>query len=88
MYAATHTRPKPLRPADGHPLTVSPITSSLRLDGGALPIKELKGDEPVESIDLSDKNLGSLSAIVIGNLISSNTVTKSLEYAHLRHSTY
>ena len=67
---------------------MSPITSSLRLDDYPLPIKELKGDEPVESIDLSRNRLGPLSATVIGSLISSNTVTKSLKYARLCHSNF
>ena len=51
------------------------------LDGGWLPIKKLKGTEPVESLDLSGKNLGVASAIVIARLISANgalTVTNLL----------
>ena len=51
------------------------------LDGHPLEINQLKGTEPVESIDLSDKRLGVASAVVIASLIGSNTVTKSLEYA-------
>ena len=50
-----------------------------RLDRGALPIKQLKGEESVESIDLSDKRLTVLSAVVISALIASNTATKSLK---------
>ena len=42
------------------------------LDGYALPIKKLKGTEPVESLDLSGKKLGGASAIVIASLISVN----------------
>ena len=42
----------------------------MNLDGYALPIKKLKGTEPVESLDLSGKNLGVASAIVIASLIS------------------
>ena len=51
------------------------------LDGHPLTINQLKGTEPVESIDLSRKRLGVASAIVIARLIGSNTVTKSLKCA-------
>ena len=44
----------------------------VNLDGYALPIKKLKGTEPVESLDLSGKNLHVASAIVIASLISVN----------------
>ena len=44
----------------------------MNLDGYALPIKKLKGTEPVESLDLSGKKLGVASAIVIASLISVN----------------
>ena len=44
----------------------------MNLDGYALPIKKLKGTEPVESLDLSGKKLGGASAIVIASLISVN----------------
>ena len=45
----------------------------MNLDGYALPIKKLKGIEPVESLDLSEKGLGDASAIVIASLIHDNT---------------
>ena len=45
-----------------------------------LPIKQLKGEEPVEAIDLSVEGLTVLSAIVIASLIGLNTATKSLKY--------
>ena len=51
------------------------------LDGRPLEINQLKGTEPVESIDLSNQGLGVFSAIVIASLIGSNTVTKSLRCA-------
>ena len=51
------------------------------LDGHDLQIKQLRGEEPVESIDLSRKGLTVLSAVVIASLISSNTATKSLKCA-------
>ena len=44
----------------------------MNLDGYALPIKKLKGTEPVKSLDLSGKNLHVASAIVIASLISVN----------------
>ena len=44
----------------------------VNLDGYALPIKKLKGTEPVESLDLSGKKLRVASAIVIASLISVN----------------
>ena len=51
----------------------------MNLDGYALPIKKLKGTEPVESLDLSHKGLGVASAIVIASLIVDNpSVTKIL----------
>ena len=51
------------------------------LDGHPLEINQLKGTEPVESIDLSEKELGVASAVAIASLIGSNTVTKSLKCA-------
>ena len=51
------------------------------VDGHPLEINQLKGTEPVESIDLSNKSLGVASAIVIASLMGSNTVTKSLKCA-------
>ena len=41
---------------------------------------KLRGTEPVESIDLSNKRLTELSTIIIASLIGSNTATKSLKY--------
>jgi|OM-RGC.v1.034262955 hypothetical protein len=53
------------------------------LDGVPLDIKQLKGEEPAEAIDLSgkpgSKKLGVASSVVIAGLIGSNTVTKSLK---------
>ena len=48
-------------------------------DGFPLEIKKLTGEEPVETIDLKSKDLKEGSAVVIANLISSNTVTTSLK---------
>ena len=44
----------------------------MNLDGFALPIKKLKGTDPVESLDLSGKDLGPASAVVIASLIGDN----------------
>jgi hypothetical protein len=44
----------------------------------------LRGEEPVESIDLSYKGLGVASAVLIASMVSSNTVIKSLK--SVRHT--
>ena len=44
----------------------------VNIDGFALPIKKLKGIEPVESLDFSRKQLGPASAVVIASLIGAN----------------
>ena len=50
----------------------------MNLDGFALPVKKLKGTDPVETLDLSnkgsqnDKGLGVASAVVIASLIGVN----------------
>ena len=62
--------------ADG--LRTNSSLTSISLDGHALSVKQLRGEEPVESIDLSSKHLALLSATFIANLITSNTATKSL----------
>ena len=48
------------------------------VDGHALPIDELKGTKPAESIDLSGKKLGAASGIIIGACIKENAVLKEL----------
>ena len=50
----------------------------MNLDGYALPIKKLKGTEPVESLDLSNKRLKVASAIVIASLIGDNASLTSV----------
>ena len=50
-------------------LTVCTLHVQVNLDSYALPIKKLKGAEPVESLDLSNKGLSVASAIVIASLI-------------------
>ena len=53
------------------------------VDGHALPIDELKGTKPVESIDLSGKghNIGVASAVIIAACIKENAVLKELKCA-------
>ena len=53
------------------------------VDGHALPIDELKGIKPVESIDLSRKGdrIGDASAVIIGVCIKENAVLKELKCA-------
>jgi len=46
--------------------------TKVNLDGFALPVKKLKGTDPVEMLDLSGKKLGGASAVVIASLISVN----------------
>jgi hypothetical protein len=50
----------------------------VNLDGFALPVKKLKGTDPVETLDLSDKKLGVASAVVIASLICVNGGLTSL----------
>ena len=57
------------------------------IDGHPLPIDELKGTKPVESIDLSNKKLGVASGIIIALCIKDNAVLKKLKYAAQRSRT-
>ena len=53
------------------------------VDGHTLPIDELKGIKPVESIDLSGKQskIGGASAVIIAACIKENAVLKELKCA-------
>ena len=51
------------------------------LDGHALPISELKGMQPIESIDLSKKGVRTASAIIIASCIGANGALKQLKCA-------
>ena len=51
------------------------------MDGHALQIDELKGTKPTEKIDLSRKDLGVASAIIIASCIKENRVLKELKCA-------
>ena len=53
------------------------------MDGHPLPIDELKGIKAVEAINLSGKNLGVASAVIIAACISGNASLKTLKCAHL-----
>ena len=46
--------------------------TQVNLDGSALPVKKLKGTDPVEALDLSCKSLKVASAVVIASLIRAN----------------
>ena len=62
-------------------MCASPLGS---VDGYALQIDELKGTKPTEKIDLSNKELGVASAIIIASCIKENGVLKELKCAPAR----
>ena len=65
-------------------VTVSEASlTEVNLDGYPLPIKQLKGSETVESINLSGQYLGVASAVVIASLIQGNA---SLTECNLRNN--
>ena len=51
----------------------------LNLDGFALPIRQLKGTEPVDELNLSSKRLGVASARIIAKCIAINPVLTTLD---------
>ena len=51
------------------------------VDGHVLPIDELTGTKPVESIDLSRKGLGVAESIIIAACVKENVVLKELKCA-------
>ena len=51
------------------------------IDGFVLPIKKLKGTDPVDSLDFSNKRLGSASVAVIASLIGNNASLSSIVLA-------
>ena len=55
----------------------------MNLDGFALPVKKLKGTDTVETLDLSGKNVGVASAVVIASLISVNGSLTEVHCAQL-----
>jgi len=58
---------------------VSGSLTELNLDGFALPIKQLKGTDPVKSLDFSKKGLGSASASLIASSPSPKRGSASLD---------
>ena len=54
----------------------------MNLDGYALSVKKLKGTDPVETLDLSRKNIGVASLVVIASLISVNGALTSLDLSY------
>ena len=63
-------------------LRLTPCASLIRsVDGHALAIDELKGTKPVKSIDLSRRELGVASGIIIAACIKDNMVLKELKCA-------
>jgi hypothetical protein len=68
------------------PLTLTACLSLGSVDGGALPIDELKGTKPTEKIDLSRKGLGVASAIIIASCVKGNSVLKELKCVAVPHS--
>jgi len=59
-------------------LKVNTAMNSIKLDRNPLPVKQLKGTEPVQTLDLSNKGLGPASGIVIAKLIEFNTALTSV----------
>jgi len=57
---------------------------SISVDGHPLPIDELRGVKPTETIDLSSKKLGVPSGIIISSCIAGNEHLKSLSLADNR----
>ena len=60
------------------PLTCCP-SDVPSIDGHPLPLDELKGTKPTESIDLSGKRIGVASGIIIAACIKDNPVLKQLK---------
>ena len=52
------------------------------MDGFALPVKKLKGTDPVETLDLSRKSLCVASAVVIASLIGANGGLTALDLSN------
>merc|ERR1712137_1239663 len=60
-------------------LKVSRVLTKLVLDGGELPIQQLKGADSVTTLDLSCRRLGHLSGIVIAKCLEVNGVLTSFD---------
>jgi Ran GTPase-activating protein (RanGAP) involved in mRNA processing and transport len=72
--------------ADALRVSAASLTQ-VNLDGYPLPVKQLKGSDTVESINLSGQYLGVASAVVIASLIQGNASLTSVRTpAHERAS--
>ena len=58
---------------------ISPLTPGRSVEGGNLPIDELMGVKAVDSIDLSERGLGTMSAIIISACIAVNRHLRKLK---------
>jgi hypothetical protein len=58
---------------------VSPLAPGRSVEGGNLPIDELMGVKAVDSIDLSERGLGTMSAIIISACIAGNRHLRKLK---------
>ena len=58
---------------------VSPLAPGRSVEGGNLPIDELMGVKAVDSIDLSERRLGTMSAIIISACIAGNRHLRKLK---------
>ena len=60
-------------------LQESTVLTSITFDRGSpLPVKQLKGTEPIDDLDLSHRHLGALSGVGIAKLIAPNEALTSL----------
>ena len=58
---------------------ISPLAPGRSVEGGNLPIDELMGVKAVDSIDLSERRLGTMSAIIISACIAGNRHLRKLK---------
>ena len=58
---------------------ISLLAPGRSVEGGNLPIDELMGVKAVDSIDLSERGLGTMSAIIISACIAGNQHLRKLE---------
>ena len=63
---------------------VSPLAPGRSVEGGNLPIDELMGVKAVDSIDLSERRLGTMSAIIISACIAGNRHLRELNLSRTK----
>ena len=61
------------------PIAANATLTKLNLDGFELNIPQLRGSDPVQTLDLSSKGLGVASGVVIGKLLEGNATLTSLD---------